>query len=246
MPDPGQSTVAPVYLSLEPYLTKIRLAPYVAAMGGDYKKAIQLYRWNIALSGAMHEALHVFEVVLRNAMDVQLCRWNASQVDPLTGSNHSADWLLDPSKLLSRLVPADDRSKARQRAGKSVPRTRAMLHADVLAQMPLQRMAISPTRPGRGQAADLDRRPSGRLPRPDDEPQRTPRRGRGHLRDTESRCASRTPFTNKLREGPTAKHAHGIESHRPSSRKLVLFNAESHNGIHPSTSTQQPLTESNN
>ena len=70
-------------------------------------EAIRLYRWNIDLSGAVYEALHVFEVVLRNALDEQLRSWNASQPDPSTGRFHSPDWLIDPSALLLRIAGRD-------------------------------------------------------------------------------------------------------------------------------------------
>jgi len=147
----GQPVVSPIYVTLEPYLTAVRLAPYLASMNGDYKKSIQLYRWNIAVSGAMYEALHVFEVVLRNAMDLQLCAWNASQTDPVSGAAHRHDWLMDPSRLLARLVPADDRAMAKQRAAKFLPKGRTLVHADILAQMPLSawRFLLPDNDPGR-------------------------------------------------------------------------------------------------
>jgi hypothetical protein len=101
---------------------------------------MRLYRWNIDLSGAVYEALHVFEVVLRNALDEQLCIWNASQPDPSTGRFHSPDWLIDPSALLLR-VAGRDIPDARRRALKSTARRpqgqRDPMHADILAAMSL-------------------------------------------------------------------------------------------------------------
>ena len=80
------------YEVLEPHLATARLAPYLAAVDGNRRQAIRLYQWNIALSGAVYEALHVVEVVLRNAIDAQLCAWNAGRrcqiacvSDPLEG-----------------------------------------------------------------------------------------------------------------------------------------------------------------
>lgn len=45
----------------------------LAATGQDRKKAIALYQWNTEAFGAVYEAFHVFEVVLRNALDMELC-----------------------------------------------------------------------------------------------------------------------------------------------------------------------------
>ncbi|RAN71124.1 hypothetical protein B5P43_34320 [Bacillus sp. SRB_336] len=49
-------------------LSPPRLAPYLDT-AGSLQGAVRLYRWNVELSGAVYEALHIFEVVLRNAMD---------------------------------------------------------------------------------------------------------------------------------------------------------------------------------
>ncbi|WP_155853220.1 Abi family protein [Arthrobacter sp. H14] len=122
---------------LAQYITETRLAPYLAATGDNQKRAIQLYQWNISLSGAVYESLHVFEVVLRNALDAQLCSWNAMQADRQTGRKHSEDWLLDPSHLLIRLTREgkDIRTARNQAANATRGRTIAMGHADLLAQM---------------------------------------------------------------------------------------------------------------
>ncbi|WP_113718147.1 hypothetical protein [Arthrobacter dokdonensis] len=118
-------------------LSRPRLAPYLDT-AGSLQGAVRLYRWNVELSGAVYEALHIFEVVLRNAMDEQLCVWNAGQVDPTTGESHSSDWLLDPSILLERVV-GRDLPEAKNRAGHSTrarPKDqRDPLHADILAAL---------------------------------------------------------------------------------------------------------------
>ncbi|ALV43623.1 hypothetical protein AU252_22645 [Pseudarthrobacter sulfonivorans] len=95
-----------------------------------------LYRWNIDLSGAAHEALHVFEVVLRNALDQQPCIWNTSQPDPSTDRFHSSDWLIDPSALLLRIAGRDI-PDAKRRALKSTTRRqkRAVCGSTLLAGM---------------------------------------------------------------------------------------------------------------
>ena len=119
-------------------LSQPRLAPYVAAAGGNIKDGLRLYQWNIDLSGAVYEALHVFEVVLRNAMDTQLSAWNATQTNAATGQVHSSDWLMDPAHLLVRLAgsditKADGRARTALRTGK--PGGRVPGHPDVLAQL---------------------------------------------------------------------------------------------------------------
>lgn len=129
-PDP------PLYALLEPRLTATRLAPYLAAVGGNRRDAIRLYQWNIELSGAVYEALHVVEVVLRNAMDEQLCAWNVTQTDPGTGHAYSDEWLLGPAPLLRRLVREQDLAMAQARATRAIQRQRRpVLHADLLTQM---------------------------------------------------------------------------------------------------------------
>ncbi|WP_155853946.1 hypothetical protein [Arthrobacter sp. H5] len=126
-------------------LSPERLAPYLH-VEGNLHDAIHLYRWNIDLSGAVYEALHVFEVLLRNALDERLCLWNASQPDPDHGRLYSADWLMDPSALLIRIVGRDI-PEARRRALKSTTRRpqgqRDPHHADILAAMSLGTMKPS-------------------------------------------------------------------------------------------------------
>ncbi|MGJ9405745.1 hypothetical protein ACHABQ_05415 [Nesterenkonia aurantiaca] len=108
----------------------------MAAAEGNRRNAIRLYQWNIELSGAIYQALHVVEVVLRNAIDSQLCRWNATQSDPMTGLSRGSDWLLDPAPLLRRLVREKELAAARTRAEKAIRRQqRPVAHADLLAQL---------------------------------------------------------------------------------------------------------------
>ena len=97
MSQPNQRRQQSLYDALEPILTATRLAPYLAAAHGNRKRALQLYQWNIELSGAVYEALHVFEVVFRNALDAQLCVWNAGQTDQSTQLLHNSEWLQDPA-----------------------------------------------------------------------------------------------------------------------------------------------------
>lgn len=129
----------PIERTLQHRITPQRLAPYVAETD-TLSGAIQLYRWNTELSGAVYEALHVFEVFLRNAIDEKLCHWNAAQLDPAHGRPHSSDWLLDPATPLDRIAGRDI-PDARRRASKSTRRRphgqRDPRHEDILAAMSL-------------------------------------------------------------------------------------------------------------
>lgn len=135
-------------------ITFARLAPYLDATGGDLPAALRLYRWNIEMSGAVYKMLHVVEIVLRNTIDAQLRSWNSTQVDKETGHAHSADWTLDPARLLQRLA-GRDLVKARQRAMRAAAEcstgSRRMTHDDVIAQLSLGtwRFLLPGTDPGR-------------------------------------------------------------------------------------------------
>lgn len=90
---------------------------------------------DVEISGALYECLHQFEVVLRNAIDEQLCTWNGAQKHQPSGTPHARDWLMDPSHLLQRLT-GDDIPKALRRARAALrAESRAPGHADVLAQL---------------------------------------------------------------------------------------------------------------
>lgn len=130
------ATEAARYRLLEPHLTPARLTPFLSAARGNRREAVQLYQWNIRLSGAVYEALHVVEVVLRNAIDAQLCAWNRQQCRGASGDPHPPDWLLDPAPLLRRLLRESDLRNARERAERAIRRQRRpVLHADLLTQM---------------------------------------------------------------------------------------------------------------
>ncbi|MCP3425618.1 hypothetical protein NBM05_06220 [Rothia sp. AR01] len=125
-----------MYDTLEPHLSIARLASYVKAAEGNRQDAIRLYQWNTELSGAVYQALHVVEVVLRNAMDTRLRRWNAEQINAQTGEHRDGDWLLDPAPLLRRLVREKELAAGRGRAERAIRgHGRPVSHADVLAQL---------------------------------------------------------------------------------------------------------------
>lgn len=89
-------------------LSSDRLAPYLRAASGDLAKAVRLYEWNLAVSGAFYEGLGVLEVVLRNAMSEQLSAHHG------TLAGH---WYDDPLGVLSDQAH-DDIAAARRRVAK--------------------------------------------------------------------------------------------------------------------------------
>jgi hypothetical protein len=126
---------ANLYTTLEPFLSASRILPYLRASQGNQKLAIELYQWNIELSGATYQALHIVEVALRNVIDAQLRVWNHTQTNKLTGQLHSADWLVDPSEMLEKLL-WDGLPKARRHARKATKAHRRQPgHEDILAQL---------------------------------------------------------------------------------------------------------------
>lgn len=136
MPNSGQPdsrTTALLTAISEP-----RLGPYLRVANGNVRDALRLYQWNIDLSGAVYESLHAFEVFFRNTIDTRLSDWNASQIDPATESPHSSDWLVDPSRLLTRLVGTNiTRATEQARLALRRPRHhgRTVTHPDVVAQL---------------------------------------------------------------------------------------------------------------
>lgn len=69
------SIYPPVHDEMIRLLSVPRLGTYSAACGGDVKKALELYRWNLDASMAFFEAIHYFEVAFRNTIDTALTRW---------------------------------------------------------------------------------------------------------------------------------------------------------------------------
>lgn len=78
-------------ISIERYVTQERLGPYLAETGGDFAQAEALYIWNLRVAGAFHEALGIFEIVLRNALCEHLRTWH---------TNRPGSWLDDPRGVL--------------------------------------------------------------------------------------------------------------------------------------------------
>lgn len=97
---------------LPQWLSPGRLAPYQAAAGSQ-RAAVDLYRWNIAVSAAVYEGLHLLEVVLRNAMHDQLVIWHQR-----TGNSDS--WIDDRAGILEDRARKDI-ATARARTRKPSP-----------------------------------------------------------------------------------------------------------------------------
>lgn len=92
-----------------------RLQRILDDAGGDITRAHELFEWNVRASGAAMEAIHVFELVLRNAIDRELRIWN----DGMAGTPH---WLLRPHPYLLRALNQTELSKG-QRELDASPRT---------------------------------------------------------------------------------------------------------------------------
>lgn len=95
----------------------------------DVALAHDLFVWNVRACGAAMEALHVFELILRNALDGQLRAWHES----LTGR---PEWLIDPHVFVTNVLTKSEYMKARNRASViASAKGRPASHDDVLAQL---------------------------------------------------------------------------------------------------------------
>ncbi|GAA2947748.1 Abi family protein [Microbacterium luteolum] len=112
------------------YLSQPRLSTYVSACGGDEAIALDLYRANAQVSGLAFTSLHYFEVILRNALDAELARWNLSACG-------RADWTLHAAPLLLAVIGLERLKDARDAAWRAVGRKRSPTHDDVVAQLSL-------------------------------------------------------------------------------------------------------------
>jgi hypothetical protein len=57
-------------------LTPARFDGYVESVGGDHHAALSLYEWNRKVSSSFHGALGQLEVLVSNALDVQLVKFH--------------------------------------------------------------------------------------------------------------------------------------------------------------------------
>lgn len=124
-------------------ISPARFQPYLDACSKHHRRAIDLYWWNVRMSRDLYAALHLFEVFLRNAMDEQLCLWNASTSD--NGNRRSDYWLLDPHSIIRTRV-GDKVDKAVEHAKAAVYEkngdNRMPTHDEVLAQTPFGLWAL--------------------------------------------------------------------------------------------------------
>ncbi|OZC83467.1 hypothetical protein CH282_16075 [Rhodococcus sp. 06-418-1B] len=77
--------------------------------------AVRLYRWNLEMSGALHEALGLAEVFLRNAIDRELRVWNAAQPPRRGSPAYNAEWVKNPAGPLWALLNPPTRSGSANR-----------------------------------------------------------------------------------------------------------------------------------
>ena len=108
-----------------------RLSALLAECHNDSTQATELFVWNVRAAGAALEAVHVFELVLRNAIDRELRLWHQS----LTGTT---DWILHPHPFVLKVIPKlkIDQATAKARSV-ATARHRTLAHDDVLAQLSL-------------------------------------------------------------------------------------------------------------
>ncbi len=108
--------------SVERYVTQARLGPYLAETGNDYALAEELYVWNLRVSGAFHEVLGVFEVVLRNALCEQLRHRHGKR----TGT-----WLDDPTSTFDARRIEQIKAACRALSQKGKPLTEGHIVAEL-------------------------------------------------------------------------------------------------------------------
>ncbi|MBF9334890.1 hypothetical protein G3N30_01105 [Microbacterium lacticum] len=113
------------------FIGEPRLARLLADTHGDLTRAHELFEWNVHAAGAAMEAVYVFELILRNALDRELRVWNRA----MTGSS---DWLLNPHPYLLRALYEPEVKKANERARRIAgEHGRSVTNDDVVAQMSL-------------------------------------------------------------------------------------------------------------
>jgi len=108
MPSPPAQ---PSRSDLERLFSAERLSTYIAHCGGDFAAAVEMYRWNAAITAAFWEPIGHLEVALRNSLDDRLAVRHRRL-------GRSGSWLDDPAGELSgraRLDIAAARDRVRQK-----------------------------------------------------------------------------------------------------------------------------------
>jgi hypothetical protein len=86
MTSPRQQLTRP---DLERLFSAERLSTYIAHCGGDFTAAVEMYRWNSAITAAFWGPIGHLEVALRNTLDKRLAARHRRLGRPLS-------WLDDP------------------------------------------------------------------------------------------------------------------------------------------------------
>ncbi|HAT6526196.1 TPA: hypothetical protein JAK05_002194 [Corynebacterium striatum] len=124
---------------LDAMLGAARFEKYYTTAGEDVEKAVQLYRWNTRLAGALHSQISYFEILTRNAMNIALQDWNYEKCGHRDWSleHQSADLLYDmlnrPMKQARKWARKESRRRSRGHARRNAPPN----HNDVVAQLTL-------------------------------------------------------------------------------------------------------------
>ena len=78
----------PKHISL---FSSARISRFIAALGGDEKKACALYKYNIQAAQTIHPLISILEVSLRNGIDRELAKHFQDSNWLLTQRNHFAN-----------------------------------------------------------------------------------------------------------------------------------------------------------
>ena len=98
-----------------------------AAATGSLTQAVELYIWNIRLTGALHETLGMFEVVLRNALDCQLTNYHKIVLSGDGGWYSDVKMPWRSAKLVAQI----DRARSQATVGGRKPE----VHGKVIAEL---------------------------------------------------------------------------------------------------------------
>ncbi len=82
---------SPRSTQIDPWISDLRSAPFLAAAAGDHDRAVALYEWNVELAGALLEVFAPVEVLLRNAVH--------RHMRSITPDNALRSWLVDGDRL---------------------------------------------------------------------------------------------------------------------------------------------------
>lgn len=85
---------------LEALFSKERMGAYIVCCDGDFDAAVELYRWNAAVTAAFWEPFGHLEVALRNMLSMRLA-------DRHRRLDRERTWLDDPSRELSARARED-------------------------------------------------------------------------------------------------------------------------------------------